>query len=1136
MNITPRLAGTLGLACSLVVLATGPATAGTFNEDFNSDPTGLLNFVGSAQWRETGGVDNTGYLSITDALNDQRGAILFDDFDGGAVVNSFEFRCFLRTGGGTASPADGYSVSFARPDDPVVLSDGAGGFASSPTGEANLPEEGTTTGVSIGLDQWFSGGSDVIGLSVRVDNVLINQTPLPVLNGSATDVNSLQTGPAGRPLDEFFGVPDHEFVELIIKMDPDATLDVEYKGRKILDNFQTTWFPSPGRIVFAGRTGGSNSHHHVDNITITTTVATLPTLTSASLTPLEFNAVITDSSTIVVDPTRPLTVTIDGVATAVTRSKTGAETMLSFTAVAPNFFAPGNHALVINARDTNNNPVELERTLVTAPYVALLEAWKAAPGQVTTTTPSFLARVHQLTFARFPGDTNVLPLPERQISQGFFDGGTGAIAENVAEPGTEPDGSFIVEGVINWDQDGAQIGNFGGETLIPGIPGTTGSTDNITAELFTWLDLPAGLVRLGVNSDDGFTVSFGANALDRFSRVKAGEFNGGRGADNTEFDIAVPSAGLYPVRLLWWEGGGGANLEFYSVRISDGTRILINDPFESDAIKAYHSGLMVTPAVHSISPFPGITDNDPRHPIRIELIDGIATVADASINLKVDGADVTHTVTNVGLSTIISYSPPALWSPGNHTVELTYTDSASANRTETWSFGVLPYATLTAADGVPASSVNTPGYTARIYQVATLSGTPAPDTVNWNEVTDDILAGAYGPNVADLSGATNGIFSFPGVLNWDQDGALQGNFGDESFIPGIPGTTGSTDNITAEILSWAVFPTPGIYTMGVNSDDNFRVTLGHGGPSRNLLQTTGSASVPMILPSVDGSRSFGSLAAPLTGILEGEVVVADPLLADTPLNNAAAVAGKIVYIDRGVVSFATKILNAQAAGAIAVIIGTNNDGYPITMGVDAAISQIPSIPAVMTTLAAGNSIKAAITAGDPLRASLGYDTDVRLGEFQGGRGASDTTFVINVQDAGAYPLRLTWKEGGGGANIEWFTVLPDGTKVLVNDPDNPASLKVFQQSAGGGLVPVDILSIDVNRSGGTFNLVWNSSPGQSFLIQASPSLTTGSWSVIADNLPAGAGATTTFAGDSNANPSLPNVTTLPQYHFRVFVK
>src|SRR5690606_17893093 len=115
------------------------------------------------------------------------------------------------------------------------------------------------------------------------------------------------------------------------------------------------------------------------------------------------------------------------------------------------------------------------------------------------------------------------------------------------------------------------------------------------------------------------------------------------------------------------------------------------------------------------------------------------------------------------------------------------------------------------------------------------------------------------------------------------------------------------DNIAAEVLAWLVFPEPGFYIMGVNSDDNFRITLGHDGPTRQLLQLSGSASINGPQPAIDGSRQFGSIAAPLTGVVEADVVIADPLDGSTELTNAAAAAGKIVYIDRGLADFATKI-------------------------------------------------------------------------------------------------------------------------------------------------------------------------------------------------------------------------------------
>ena len=270
------------LACS----GTPNAFAGSTSLNFDVDPTGILDFTGTSTWRPSGGVGGSGYLSITDALNGQAGKIVFDELEPGLVINSFIFSADLRTGGGTADPADGYSVSFVREGDPVLVP-GIGateGFAGTAGEPANLPEEGTRTGVSIGLDEWFSGDAtpgvpDVIGISVRVDGVLVNQTPLPTKNGSAEDVTSLQTGPAGVPVDGSFDVPGHSFVNLTIQMKEDGKLSVSYKGLPILTDLQTTFAPSRGRIVLAGRTGGANAHHHVDNISITTTSAKAPTMT-----------------------------------------------------------------------------------------------------------------------------------------------------------------------------------------------------------------------------------------------------------------------------------------------------------------------------------------------------------------------------------------------------------------------------------------------------------------------------------------------------------------------------------------------------------------------------------------------------------------------------------------------------------------------------------------------------------------------------------------------------------------------------------------------------------------------------------------------------------------------------------------
>ena len=268
-------------SCLLAGLGSSQLFAqGGITLDFSTDPEDLgVFFVGDAEWRTDGGVDDTGYLKVTDAENGQSGAIVFPELTPGDALESFQITADLRVGGGTARPADGFSFNLVRPDDPL-LADGTG-YASSPANEANLPEEGSTTGLGIGFDEWQSGPEDpeataedcgdfvafdCVGMSVRVDNELVAQIPFPTLNGELDDQTSLQTGPQGD-------VEDLGWAQLVIQVTPDTTdearnnLFISYKDREVFNEsiaYQTT----PGQLVFGGRTGGANANHHIDNISV----------------------------------------------------------------------------------------------------------------------------------------------------------------------------------------------------------------------------------------------------------------------------------------------------------------------------------------------------------------------------------------------------------------------------------------------------------------------------------------------------------------------------------------------------------------------------------------------------------------------------------------------------------------------------------------------------------------------------------------------------------------------------------------------------------------------------------------------------------------------------------------------------
>jgi hypothetical protein len=98
-------------------------------------------------------------------------------------VQGFDFSVDFRVGNGTSTPADGFSVNYARDGDPV-FDNPINGWTTGPNAEANLPEEGSTTGLGIGFDTCQSGTTapsgqdgnpqwDTIGISVRVENVLV---------------------------------------------------------------------------------------------------------------------------------------------------------------------------------------------------------------------------------------------------------------------------------------------------------------------------------------------------------------------------------------------------------------------------------------------------------------------------------------------------------------------------------------------------------------------------------------------------------------------------------------------------------------------------------------------------------------------------------------------------------------------------------------------------------------------------------------------------------------------------------------------------------------------------------------------------------------------------------------------------
>jgi hypothetical protein len=915
------------------LLLVGSAQAGTTLIDFDTDPTGtgLYQDIGSGQWRATAGNPPTGgYLSITDAVGGQRATLIFKDFDTNLVVKAFSFSLDVRIGNGTAAPADGFSINYARANDPVLVQADGNGFAASPNNEANLPEEGTQTGLAVGFDSWFSGGADVIGISVRVDNVIITNIAKATLNGACADVASLQTGPFDGT-----GSPDGLcWQPFTVNLDEDGTLDITYKGAIVTTNFQTSYFPSAGRLVFAGRTGGSHQNHHIDNINITTIAADKPLVTGLQSSAAGFTITLQDLSTSV--NTNTIAVTVDGtnnVTPSLSISKAGTVTTVGYNQF-PALYAGGSaHTLQISFQDDTGSPVS--RTLsFTVPAYQTVPASYAATG-VDTTKAGFLARVTQIGIGRGPGNANLTAQAERQLANGFIDPSTGTPYPNRADLTAAVNGFFVDDNVINWNQDfglGTDIGNFQDDSAppfpdeqIPGIPGLDLSTDSIAAEILMYLDLKAGVYRFGVNCDDGFKFSASPAAGDVVGQVLGSRSPGG-GAADTIFDFVATADGLYPFRLAWWEGGGGANLELFMVNLSTGQKFLINDLSSASPIRAYRESTVTRPYVSRALPAAGYGFAFADADLVVDITDGTLPVNGGSVSLTLNGTAVTD-ITKAGNVTTVKRtgSLSNLLPSGANNLTLVYSFTEGANTvnvTNTWTYTVVPYKIIPAANKVAPGTVTIAdtGFKMLAKQLDRSGDTnqgnggrlftgdqnrmPRPEIHLADGNINPTNGLSYG-NLANLTGANNGLFDITDVLNFNSNpsagnsGVFRVNTGapfnvapyntyPDVEMPGLPGlgtsVTGGIvgiENYVAEIVTYLDLKA-GTYVMAVNSDDGFVAisgldphdTLGtmvgffNGGRGNadplGVPSTTAANTVPT--PGTTGGNSAFGVVVPEDGI------------------------------------------------------------------------------------------------------------------------------------------------------------------------------------------------------------------------------------------------------------------------------
>ncbi|MCX8108077.1 MAG: hypothetical protein N3G20_04665, partial [Verrucomicrobiae bacterium] len=592
--------GLLGVSQSLL--------AGTFSTDFNSGIPAGISLYGSALGYDhsTGGVGNSGVLKLTTASRSQQSSAIIEDFDYGQIIGGFEVTFDLYIGSGNG--ADGMSFFF-------------GDFANGSYGEEG---PGTINGLTICFDVYNNGGTpaEAPAIDIKWNNVLLihrlvgsaSATTGAQPIGSATTIRT-QTTSGGSPV----------YWPVKIRVDTDGTLDLVYNNVVVFTNLPVfraiTEFPISGigaRFGFGARTGDLYDNHWIDNLSITTfpidansgqphMVSCLPLAMVNASTGGPGSPV----AGVVIDLKDWDYSVLSGSVTMIHNGTAVTPTLTKLGDISRIFYRPASGYLPsgVNTITVTYSTTSSPSFTNTFTYTALVGSATVVPSEYVLpsadlTKPGFKAKVHQMDVNRNPATGQYLNA-ERQIANGYIDPNTGQPYQNTAMTewmdvfgtviGTaDSEGYFTIPGVINWNQDApTAAGNFSvnsdppfEDQPVPGITGNLGpnTTERYVVSIETILELKAGGYRFGVNSDDGFRLSIGRGPGDVIG-IQLGTA-GDRSATDSILDVVIPRDGYYPVRLMWWETGGGSSCEFFFLD-DNGKKWLINDLNAPQPIRAF---------------------------------------------------------------------------------------------------------------------------------------------------------------------------------------------------------------------------------------------------------------------------------------------------------------------------------------------------------------------------------------------------------------------------------------------------------------------------------------------------------------------------------------------------------------------
>ncbi|MBI3849211.1 MAG: hypothetical protein HY298_02810 [Verrucomicrobia bacterium] len=256
------------------------------------------------------------------------------------------------------------------------------------------------------------------------------------------------------------------------------------------------------------------------------------------------------------------------------------------------------------------------------------------------------------------------------------------------------------------------------------------------------------------------------------------------------------------------------------------------------------AAVLSRPLIAVALPAPDAVKVDPQPTVQIAILDRGSNIIPASVKLRFDNSDVTRAAVITRTTTespdlTIRYEPPEFLQPkSKHTISLSFDDDARPAHVQSnqWSFTVADI--LVIPPGFALKTQPDTAFTIQVHKAANLA--PPNDFPNSslrgerqlaNQIIEAKTGKPYVNEVANRPGNV-GLYTETNAINYEQNGLATGFFPGDKRYPGI--TTTDPDHF-AMAATIKLPLAAGVYRMGVNSDDGFKVSTGASASSATNL-------------------------------------------------------------------------------------------------------------------------------------------------------------------------------------------------------------------------------------------------------------------------------------------------------------